>query len=711
MRHAGLPRRRADATASEAVRCTVFVAFLEQAARLAGDDLLGFNLGLELRPARRPGSPGTSPSPRRRCARRWRTRCATARCATPARVYALEDGDGAGPFPHRQPQRPHARQPAGDRVQGGAGARRLPPLDRAGLPAARDALRAPARRPSRRAIERRFNCPVRFGAEVTEMVLSPEQLELPVRGADPHLLALRHRPRRGGAGRGRRRAARRPAGAGRAGGARGAAEGRADARGGGGGARDRRADAGAAAGRRGGAVPADRRRAAPRPGEGLPRGPGAQPGADRLPARLCRAERLHERVPALDGAVAAAVSGGAAGRREAQGDDEAGGVVAEDDGGAVQPGDGGDQREAEAGAGAAAARVETDEAARARARGRPRRCRGRGRRRRAPGRRRRAARRRSIAAALRRVAQGVVDEVREREREQLDVARDDEAGRRRWRRAGARAPRRRPRRARRRRRRRGRGRRGANCSAPIPASIRAMSKSAVAVASTALGLAQRPLDAGRRASGVAVSSAAASSSRTRRPSGLRRSWARLSVTMRRSETSASMRSSMALRVAASPSNSSPVPRVGTRRSSAPAMIAAGGAVDLGDAAADQPRQEPAGGEASGSMIAASAQSSDAGERAVEGGAGGDVAADEQQLAAGQAQRERGDLGRAVAVGAVERERRPAGVGGDGRRPAARGCRRCARRSGRRAGRRRRGRAGVASRRSMATASAGMPPRA
>ena len=93
----------------------------------------------------------------------------------------------------------------------------------------------------------------------------------------------------------------------------------------------------------------------------------------------------------------------------------------------------------------------------------------------------------------------------------------------------------------------------------------------------------------------------------------------------------------------------------------------GGTVDLGDPSADQAREEPAGGGGEGD---------DGGERpeerapeaAVEGGAGGDVAADEEALAVGEADRERGDLGRARAVGAVEVEGRPAAAGGDRRRP-------------------------------------------
>ena len=37
---------------------------------------------------------------------------------------------------------------------------------------------------------RALGCPVHFGAEATELLVGPDQLALPVRGADPYLLAL-----------------------------------------------------------------------------------------------------------------------------------------------------------------------------------------------------------------------------------------------------------------------------------------------------------------------------------------------------------------------------------------------------------------------------------------------------------------------------------------------------------------------------------------
>ncbi|MGA0613814.1 AraC family transcriptional regulator [Paracoccus sp. KR1-242] len=46
---------------------------------------------------------------------------------------------------------------------------------------------------SREAFTRFFGCPVAFGAEATEMLIQPASLALPMRKADPHLLALLQR--------------------------------------------------------------------------------------------------------------------------------------------------------------------------------------------------------------------------------------------------------------------------------------------------------------------------------------------------------------------------------------------------------------------------------------------------------------------------------------------------------------------------------------
>jgi AraC-like DNA-binding protein len=187
MRHAGLPRRLL-AEGGEAVRCTAFVAFLEQAARLADDDLLGFGLGLgyDLRAAGLVGYAAIA-APTLREAMRSAERYGSLRDTSA--VYALEEGDGAARF-RIDSRSAHMR-----------GSRHATEFKAGLVLAACHRWIATGFRPaemrfahprgaSRRAIERRFNCSVRFGAEVTEMVLAREQLDLPVRGADPYLLAL-----------------------------------------------------------------------------------------------------------------------------------------------------------------------------------------------------------------------------------------------------------------------------------------------------------------------------------------------------------------------------------------------------------------------------------------------------------------------------------------------------------------------------------------
>ena len=244
MRHAGLPRRIL-ADGSEAVRCTAFVAFVEQAARLADDDLLGFNLGssYDLRASGLPGYVAIAAATVREAMANT-VRYGALRDTSA--LYAMDAADGVVRF-RIESRSAHMR-----------GSRHATEFKAALILAACHRWVGPGFRPvemrfahpraaSRRAIERRFNCPVRFGSDVTEMILSADQLELPVRGADPYLLALvtghadAALARPGGSRHGDL------AVAGRAGRARGAAEGRADARRGRRGARDRRAHAGAPA--------------------------------------------------------------------------------------------------------------------------------------------------------------------------------------------------------------------------------------------------------------------------------------------------------------------------------------------------------------------------------------------------------------------------------------------------------------------------------
>jgi AraC-like DNA-binding protein len=187
MRHAGLPRRVLS-DGSDSVRCTAFVAFLEQAARLAADDLLGFRLGLsyDLRASGLPGYVAIAASTVRE-AMTNAVRYGAMRDTSA--VYALEDGDGVVRFridscsAHMRGSRQATEFKAAlvlAACHRWIGASFRPVEMRFAHPRAAE----------RRAIERQFNCPVRFGTDVTEMVLSPEHMDLPVRGADPHLLAL-----------------------------------------------------------------------------------------------------------------------------------------------------------------------------------------------------------------------------------------------------------------------------------------------------------------------------------------------------------------------------------------------------------------------------------------------------------------------------------------------------------------------------------------
>jgi len=187
MRDAGLPRRVLT-DGSEAVRCNVFVTFLEQAARRAADDLLGFKLGLsyDLRASGLAGYVAIASATVREALTNA-VRYGALRDTSA--VYALEDGDGLVRFrmdsrsAHMRGSRQATEFKAALVLAAchrwvGAGFRPL------------EMRFAHPRGAAQRAIEREFNCPVRFAAEATEMVLSPEHLDLPVRGADPHLLAL-----------------------------------------------------------------------------------------------------------------------------------------------------------------------------------------------------------------------------------------------------------------------------------------------------------------------------------------------------------------------------------------------------------------------------------------------------------------------------------------------------------------------------------------
>jgi AraC-like DNA-binding protein len=187
LRDAGLPRGVLS-DGSEAVGCDAFVAFLEQAARRAGDDLLGFRLGLayDLRASGLAGYVAIAAATLRE-AMTNAVRFGALRDTSA--VYALETGDGLFRFRIDSRSAPMRASRQATEFKAalvlaachrwiGAGFRPI------------EMRFAHPRNGGHRAMEREFNCPVRFAAEATEMVLGPEHMDLPVRGADPYLLAL-----------------------------------------------------------------------------------------------------------------------------------------------------------------------------------------------------------------------------------------------------------------------------------------------------------------------------------------------------------------------------------------------------------------------------------------------------------------------------------------------------------------------------------------
>ena len=187
MRLAGLSRRLLTDD-SERVRCTAYVDFLEQAARLSGDDLFGVRQGLsyDLRASGLAGYVSIAAATMRE-AMHNATRYGNLRDTSA--VYALEENETVASFriesrsAHMRGSR-HATEfkvgmvvAACQRWVGAA----FRPLE---------VRFSHARAASQRGVARQLNCPVRFGMEATEMIVPREQLDQPLRGADPYLLAL-----------------------------------------------------------------------------------------------------------------------------------------------------------------------------------------------------------------------------------------------------------------------------------------------------------------------------------------------------------------------------------------------------------------------------------------------------------------------------------------------------------------------------------------
>lgn len=179
---------RPEAAGEERVPCSGFVAFLEAAARLTGDDLLGLNLGVayDLR-ASGLGGYAVIAAPTVRAALRAAVRYGALRDT--GAVHALAEGAGVARFriEHRS-ARFRASRHATEFKAGMVLAAGLRWVGQGFRPA--EMRFAHPRGASRPAVERRFGCPVRFGAAATEMLFASGQLDMPMRGADPYLAVL-----------------------------------------------------------------------------------------------------------------------------------------------------------------------------------------------------------------------------------------------------------------------------------------------------------------------------------------------------------------------------------------------------------------------------------------------------------------------------------------------------------------------------------------
>jgi AraC-like DNA-binding protein len=187
LKAAGLPRRvLADDT--QRVRDRAYVEFVEAAARLARDDIFGLRLGQSY-DLRASGLAGYVSIAAATLGEAFRNATRYGGLNDTAADYALAADGELATFRIETRSAPlrgnrHATEfkvafiVAACRRWIGGGFR---PAE----------LRfAHARASSLREVARAFGCPVRFGADATELVLAADQLALPVRGADPYLLAL-----------------------------------------------------------------------------------------------------------------------------------------------------------------------------------------------------------------------------------------------------------------------------------------------------------------------------------------------------------------------------------------------------------------------------------------------------------------------------------------------------------------------------------------
>lgn len=183
---AGLSARSLD-PAEDQIAASRFADFIEEAARVAGDDFYGLDLGLcyDVRAS------GLSAYMSLACASArdgLLNACRYGAISDTSADYALTEADGQAFFriETRAPQIRLSRQATEFKV----GIIVEACLTWVGPALRPKEVRIALPRSNERAAERRFGCPVHYGAEISGLVFDTDQLDLVPHSSDPYLLEL-----------------------------------------------------------------------------------------------------------------------------------------------------------------------------------------------------------------------------------------------------------------------------------------------------------------------------------------------------------------------------------------------------------------------------------------------------------------------------------------------------------------------------------------
>lgn len=190
LRAAGLPLRTLDSTGTH-VSARQFAAFIEEAARIAGDDFYGLDLGRRY-DVRASGLVAYVSLACATARESLRNACRFGTISDTSADYALSEREGEAFFrvETRSPQMRMSRQATEFKVALVVEACRawVGPAMRP-----REAHLAVTRASGLREAERRLGCTARYGMEATGLVFASSQLELAPRTSDPFLLDLLER--------------------------------------------------------------------------------------------------------------------------------------------------------------------------------------------------------------------------------------------------------------------------------------------------------------------------------------------------------------------------------------------------------------------------------------------------------------------------------------------------------------------------------------